>query len=126
MTESIEGQLIKSLAVGRYEDKFTDSRGQIHTGEFVMQLSLVSVDVLPDSVEPEFAVVLTDGQLDKIVEALESVTSVNLIRNKVAGGVVEVEVVNTLDGNVVVISDPGPPRKRGTGLIAVLSVVRQP
>jgi hypothetical protein len=125
MTRGIGSQLIKSLDVDQYEDNFDGPGGvQTYMGGFVMELSLATGEVLTSLVAPEFGVALGDGQLDTVMQALEGVTVVDVIRNQTEGTEATVAVTDTEGGKVVVISDPGPRRPPGDGLIAILSVLQ--
>lgn len=125
MTKGIGSQLIKSLDVDQYIDKFDDSGGgQTHVGGFVMEISLASDEVLTSIVTPEFGVALGNGQLDMLVQALAGVTVVDVIRSQTDDTEATVTVADTEGGKVVVVSDPGPRRPPGDGLIAILSVLQ--
>jgi hypothetical protein len=122
MTESIRPRIIRSVGVDQFIDNFDPSVRRVHEGGFVMEISLIS-DGTASPGSPGFGVRLDVQQVDRLLTALDGVTSVDVTRNKAS--IVEIIVTASAlapDEGAVVISDPGP-RLADPRLVAMLAVV---
>jgi hypothetical protein len=123
MTKGISPQILRSLPVDQFKDNFNPLSPTTYEGGFVMEIALGVGDVETAVVAPGFAVPLTAEQVDRVMADLQDATSVKVVRDSAAA--VDVAVVAGLAGQetgVVVISDPGPGRRGGSGLVALLVV----